>query len=69
MSNITIDSLSVRKLFGWFDQRTLAIPEVQARLYPSPKTISAIGSLCMMVDFRHPCILAYTGTAYNFIGT
>ena len=36
-----------------------------------PKTVSAsaIGSLCMIVDFRHPCILAYTGTASNFIGT
>jgi hypothetical protein len=42
MSNITIDSLSVRQLFGWFDQRSLAIPEVQREFVWNAKRACAL---------------------------
>jgi hypothetical protein len=42
MSHIEITSMPVRRLFGWFDQRSLAIPEVQREFVWNAKRACAL---------------------------
>ena len=42
MSHIEITSISVRRLFGWFDRRSLAIPEVQREFVWNAKRACAL---------------------------